>query len=135
MLHPTGVERERNSGEPGPFGKRRSQMSFESTRREFMLAAAAAGILRNSLRAQPPLDSEQATFSTGVKVVNTLASVRDKSGKLITDLTKDDFTLLEDGRPQAIRYFGRQSDLPLTIGLMIDTSMSQSKVMDAERGA
>ncbi len=48
---------------------------------------------------------------------------------------KDDFSLLEDGRPQTIRYFARESDLPLTIGLMVDTSMSQVKVLDAERGA
>ena len=66
---------------------------------------------------------DDAIFTTGVKVVNTLATVQNKSGKLINDLTKDDFTLLEDGRPQAIRYFSQQSDLPLTIGLMVDTSI------------
>jgi len=54
---------------------------------------------------------------------------------IVTDLTKDDFSLVEDGRPQSIRYFARESDLPLTIGLMVDTSMSQVKVLDAERGA
>jgi VWFA-related protein len=84
-----------------------------------------------ALRAQ---DSEP-TFSSNVKVVNTLATVQNRSGELIHDLNKDDFTLLEDGRPQNIRYFSQQSDLPLTLGLMVDTSMSQEKVMDAERGA
>lgn len=93
-------------------------------RRVFLLAAATC------LFAQ-----DEAIFTTGVKVVNTLATVQNKSGKLINDLTKDDFTLLEDGHPQAIRYFSQQSDLPLTIGLMVDTSMSQGRVMDAERGA
>lgn len=76
-----------------------------------------------------------AVFSTGVKIVNTLATVQNKSGKLINDLPKDEFTLLEDGRPQTIRYFSQQSELPLTLGLMVDTSMSQTRVMDAERGA
>jgi VWFA-related protein len=70
-----------------------------------------------------------------VQVVNLLATVRDKKAEIIRDLGKDDFALLEDGRPQNIRYFARESDLPLTIGLMVDTSMSQVHVLDAERGA
>jgi VWFA-related protein len=82
------------------------------------------------LRAQ-----QDATFSTEVKVVNVLASVRTKKGEIIRDLSKDDFTLLEDGRPETIKYFARQSDLPLTIGLMVDTSISQRRVLDAERTA
>jgi VWFA-related protein len=76
-----------------------------------------------------------ATFSTEVKVVDILATVRTKKGDIVHDLTKDDFELLEDKRPQTIRYFTRQSDLPLTVGLMIDTSMSQQNVINAERGA
>ena len=75
------------------------------------------------------------TFSTTVKVVNILATVRAKSGQLITDLTKDDFSLAENKRPQEIRYFSRESDLPLTIGLMVDTSMSQARVLESERRA
>src|SRR5580700_7446867 len=75
------------------------------------------------------------TFSTTVKVVNILATVRTKSGQLITDLTKDDFSLIENKRPEDIRYFSRESDLPLTIGLMVDTSMSQTRVLEKERSA
>jgi VWFA-related protein len=74
-------------------------------------------------------------FSTDVKVVNVLATVRDKQGKIVRNLTKDDFTLAEDGRPQTIRYFSRQSDLPLTLGLLVDTSMSQRRLIDTERDA
>ena len=102
------------------------------SRRRWLRSAATwlpAGFL---LRAQ---EEDTATFSTGVKVVNTLATVRNRSGELIHNLGKDDFTILEDGHPQVIRYFSQQSDLPLTVGLMIDTSMSQTRVMDAERGA
>lgn len=84
--------------------------------------------------AQTPTQDE-ATFSTTVKVVNILATVRNKSGQLITDLTKDDFSLSENKRPQDIRYFSRESDLPLTIGLMVDTSMSQTRVLESERSA
>jgi VWFA-related protein len=76
---------------------------------------------------------EQPTFKSEVKVVNVLATVRNKKGAFVSDLGKDDFSVLENGRPQTIKYFSRQSDLPLTIGLMIDTSMSQKRVMEAER--
>ena len=62
-----------------------------------------------------------------------LATVRNKKGAFVRDLGKDDFSVLENGRPQTIRYFSRQTDLPLTLGLMIDTSLSQRRVMDAER--
>jgi VWFA-related protein len=91
-------------------------------------------ILLLPLSAQTP-GQEEATFSTDVKVVNILATVRAKSGQLITDLTKDDFALLENKRPEDIRYFSRESDLPLTIGLLVDTSLSQTKVLEAERAA
>lgn len=83
----------------------------------------------------PPASPDEATFSTEVKVVNILATVRTKSGQLITDLGKDDFSLTENKRPEEIRYFSRETGLPLTIGLLIDTSLSQGKVLDAERTA
>ena len=68
-------------------------------------------------------------------MVNVLATVRNKTGSLVGDLGKDDFSLSEDGRAQTIRYFLRETDLPLTLGLMVDTSGSQQRVLDAERGA
>jgi VWFA-related protein len=78
---------------------------------------------------------EPPTFSIGVNVVNVLANVMDKHGAIIRDLQQTDFTILEDGRPQTIRYFARQTDLPLTLGLLVDTSMSQEHVLDSERAA
>jgi VWFA-related protein len=78
---------------------------------------------------------DEATFSTDVKVVNILATVRTKSGEIVNDLNKEDFAVSENGRPQAIKYFSRESDLPLTIGLMVDTSMSQARVLESERAA
>jgi VWFA-related protein len=92
-------------------------------RRTFLLAAACMA------RAQ------EATFSTGVKVVSLLATVHDKDGRVVKDLTKDDFVLEDDGVPQTIRYFSRESDLPLTLGLLVDTSRSQIGVLDRERSA
>ena len=75
----------------------------------------------------------QPTFSTAVKVVNVLATVRDGDGQIVRDLSKDDFILEEDGRPQTIRYFSQENNLPLTLGLLVDTSASQREVIDEER--
>jgi VWFA-related protein len=86
------------------------------------------------ISAQTP-EGEEATFSTEVKVVNLLATVRTKSGQFVNDLSKEDFSLSENKRPMEIRYFSRESDLPLTIGLMVDTSMSQGRVLESERSA
>jgi len=78
---------------------------------------------------QPP------TITVDVKVVNVIATVRNKHGEIVRNLTKDDFVLEEDGRPQTIRYFARETDLPLTLGLLVDTSRSQRRVLDQERSA
>jgi VWFA-related protein len=75
------------------------------------------------------------TMSVQVNVVNVFATVRDRKGNLVSDLTKDDFTLNEDGHPQEIRYFAKESDLPLTLGLLVDTSLSQRRVLEQERSA
>ena len=75
------------------------------------------------------------TMKVDVKVINVLATVRDKHGNIVKNLNKDDFTLTEDGRPQTIKYFTQQSDLPLTLGLLVDTSMSQRRVLGKERDA
>ncbi|MGH9501362.1 MAG: VWA domain-containing protein [Terriglobales bacterium] len=82
-----------------------------------------------------PDDQPVTTMSVQVKVVNVLATVRDKHGKIANDLTKDDFTLTEDGREQTIKYFARETDLPLTLGLLVDTSLSQRRVLGEERSA
>jgi VWFA-related protein len=80
-------------------------------------------------------DEPATTISVNVKVVNVLATVRDKRGNIINDLTQDDFTLAEDGRPQTIKYFARETDLPLSLGLLVDTSGSQLSVLDDEKSA
>lgn len=74
-------------------------------------------------------------IAVNVKVVNVLATVRDKHGKIIPNLTQNDFTLEEDGKPVTIRYFANETNLPLTLGLLVDTSMSQRRVLDQERAA
>jgi len=85
----------------------------------------------------PPTNSQPSrpTFSSTVKVVNLLATVRDKHGQILNSLSKDDLSLEEDGRPQTIKYFTRETDLPLKLGLLVDTSMSTLKALPDERNA
>ena len=78
---------------------------------------------------------QQPKIAVEVKVVNVLATVRDKHGQIVSNLGKDDFVLEEDGRPQTIAYFSKETDLPLTLGLLVDTSGSQRRVLDQERTA
>lgn len=75
------------------------------------------------------------TIKVQVNVVNILFNVRDKRGGLIPNLTKDDFSIFEDGKQQDIKYFNRETDLPLTIGLLVDVSASQMNLIDIERNA
>ncbi|HEX3744839.1 MAG TPA: VWA domain-containing protein [Bryobacteraceae bacterium] len=95
-----------------------------------------------TLFAQPPqtqqdqkVPDDLPTIKVDVDVVNVLASVRDKHGSLVPNLEKSDFTILEDGKPQPIKYFTRETDLPLTIGLLIDVSGSQANLIQIERDA
>ena len=100
------------------------------SRRQVLRAAVSLPLARLL-----PAQQEIPTFSTDVKVVNVLATVTAKNGEIVRDLTRDDFLVSENNRPQTIRYFSRETDLPLTLGLMIDTSMSQRRVLEAERAA
>lgn len=103
------------------------------TRRSILASAASLVAFRRLLKGQQ--DAKDTTFSADVNVVSVFATVRDQQGKIVRDLTKDDFTLDEDGRAQVIRYFSQESNLPLTLGLLVDTSMSQRRVLGEERAA
>ena len=86
-----------------------------------------------------PSDAQQApeksdeTLKVNVNVVGVFFNVKDKHGMLIPNQTKDDFEVLEDGKPQTIKYFTAESNLPLTLGVLIDTSGSQLRVLDMEK--
>lgn len=98
------------------------------SRRDLLISAAALF----PLRAQEKTD---ATFAGSVKVVNVFANVHNSKNEVVKDLKQEDFTIEEDGRPQVIKYFARETDLPLTLGLMVDTSGSQRRVLDQEKTA
>ncbi|HTV60009.1 MAG TPA: VWA domain-containing protein [Verrucomicrobiae bacterium] len=74
-------------------------------------------------------------IKVNANLVTVFATVKDKHGKVVANLTKDDFAISEDGRPQTISYFVADTDVPLTLGLLVDTSMSQRNVLGQEREA
>ncbi len=119
-------------------------MKIKST---FCLALSLAAVclavffaVRGSHAAQQPSPSpstEQPMANLKVQAREVLLPVvvEDKHGALVTNLTAKDFTLTEDGRPQVIKSFTSQSNLPFRLGLLVDTSRSVSSAMDAERKA
>jgi VWFA-related protein len=73
------------------------------------------------------------TLKVEVQVVNVYFNVKDKRGALIPNLKKEDFQVSEDGKPQTIKYFSAESNQPLTLGLLIDTSGSMIRVLPMEQ--
>src|SRR6266851_1243146 len=94
----------------------------------------AAALTTTGYPQQKPEDVPP-SIKVEVNLVNVLASVRDRHGALISNLTKDDFQIFEDGKQQEIKYFARETDLPLTIGLLVDVSASQQNLIEIERRA
>jgi VWFA-related protein len=78
------------------------------------------------------LPSPGQTLKVTTEVVNVYAVVKQKNGRLIPDLNQDDFLLEEDRQQQVIRYFSRETDTPLTMGILVDTSPSQGRVLQLE---
>jgi VWFA-related protein len=108
------------------------------------LLSLAAVVVARAQSPAPPLqkqsdgqnqadDQSMGTLKVNVDVVQLFFNVKDKKGGLIPNLTKNDFQVLEDGKPQSIRYFAAESDLPLTLGILIDTSPSQGNVLQMEQ--
>ncbi len=125
-LAPTDDGCKRNSAR----ARLNKHMDLNVSRRDLLRCAAALAPASRLLSWQ-----DEPKFSTGVNVVNVLATVRDKQGKLAKDLVQGDFSIEEDGRPQTIAYFAKQTDLPLTLGLLVDTSGSERREIPAERRA
>jgi VWFA-related protein len=92
-----------------------------------------AGLLPTFAMAQNDQDQSVETLKVNVDVVQIFFNVKDKKGGLVPTLTKDDFEISEDGKPQTIKYFAAESDLPLTLGILIDSSGSQERVLPMEK--
>ncbi len=94
--------------------------------------AGACSLLFLASLASP---AQETTLRVDVKLVNLFVNVTDKNGSTVGGLTRDDFAISEDGRPQQISVFERQSEQPLNITLAIDTSGSVKKDMGEEADA
>jgi VWFA-related protein len=102
------------------------------------VSAVASHTLRQSTA--PSQDDQQTpTIQQPLRVqtslVNVFATVRDKKHAIVSDLTKDDFKISEDGQDQKVAYFAKEVDMPITIGLLIDTSGSMDRLLPAEQDA
>ena len=80
------------------------------------------------------LAAQEVTLRVDVKLVTVFVNVTDKNGAMVGGLTREDFQVAEDGRPQKIALFEKQSELPLNLTLAIDTSGSVHKDMAAGDG-
>ena len=87
--------------------------------------------------AKPPAAAQepQQPIRVQVSLVNLFATVRDKKKRIIPDLTQDEFRIFEDGQPQKVAFFSRETALPITLGLLIDTSGSETRMLPAEQVA
>ncbi|MGA8528522.1 MAG: VWA domain-containing protein [Acidobacteriaceae bacterium] len=134
-----------NDAFPGPVRSsgipklRPSNLRLNAMRFLPLAACAALGIALPTavtpLRAQQTTAASPTTLTVNAQLVNLPVIVRDKKGALVQNLTKADFALAVDGRPQTIRYFDKDNDLPLTLGLLVDTSGSVRSALDDERSA
>ncbi len=107
-------------------------------RRPLLCLVVLAGLatFATAQQAPPPSDSQDEPVTTlkgGIDVVNVYFNVKDKKGGLIPALTKDEFDVEEDGTPQSIRYFTAETNLPLTLAILIDSSPSQERVLEIEK--
>jgi Ca-activated chloride channel family protein len=99
------------------------------------VALAALFTLAAAVLLALPLAAQEATLRVDVKLVSVFVNVTDKNGAIVGGLAQDDFAVTEDGRPQQIAVFERQSELPLNLTLAIDTSGSVRKDMAQEADA
>ena len=83
----------------------------------------------------PSMASQDTTLHVDVKLVSVFANVTDRNGAIVGDLAKEDFAVTEDGHPQQIAVFEKQSELPLNLTLAIDTSGSVQKDLTEEAAA
>jgi VWFA-related protein len=97
------------------------------------VVCVAATALAQESSPQRETDDSVQTFKVDVNVVNVYFNVKDKHGLLISSLAKDQFEIYEDGKPQTIKYFSAESNQPLTLGMLIDSSVSQERVLPIEK--
>lgn len=85
-----------------------------------------------TLAAAVPLVAQEVSIKVDVRLLTVLATVKNSHGALVPNLAKEDFLVLDEGRPQEIRVFDRQAGTPLAIALMVDSSLSTAKDLKFE---
>ena len=114
--------------------KLRSSLRLAASAFVLMLLFTLPSSAQDSKNQAPSADDQSTeTLKVNVDVVQLFFNVKDKRGALIPNLTKDNFEIIEDGKPQTVKYFKAESDLPLTLGIMIDASGSQQRVLGIEQ--
>ncbi len=109
------------------------QEGFSRMRSAFMAACITLLAFPASGGAQQSQTASPHVLKVQTEVVNVYAVVQDKKGHLIPNLTQNDFEITENNVPQQIRYFSRAADTPLTLGILVDTSPSQQRVLPIEQ--
>jgi VWFA-related protein len=99
------------------------------------LILSLAGCVAHAQNTSGATDQSESTetLKVNVNVVQLFFNVKDKRGALIPNLTKNDFQIFENGKPETIKYFTPESNLPLTLGILIDSSGSQERVLGMEK--
>jgi VWFA-related protein len=100
-----------------------------------LLAGAVLTALALAAPGQQPPPPPGEVFRVEVDVVSLYCTVKDKQGGLVTNLEPGDFEIREDGKLQEVKYFARETDRPLTLALLVDTSISQGALLPAEKEA
>ena len=122
---------------------------MKTVRNIFVLAVALGAIAgsayfttSNAVHAQtaspsatppPTPNPEEEEIKIDTEVVNVLFTAQDKDRRLLLGLKKEDIQILEDGKPQPVQAFSRQVDLPMSLAILIDTSISQQRTLPEEK--
>lgn len=114
---------------------RRASILLSMKVRAFAILMAVAAVFPHAAAQPPSPPLEDQVIRVDVNLVNLFFSVRDRKGAYVSNLGKDEFTVYEDGKPQEIRFFSRETDQPLTLGLLVDVSRSQEALIEIERSA
>jgi VWFA-related protein len=122
--------------------KSRPRLSYHAAVAVLLLCAASAFAQTTPSADAPPVsqfpDTQQqtkpeTTFKVNVNLVSLFFTARDKHNGLIPTLSKSDCSIFEDKQPQTIKSFSAETDLPLTLGILLDTSGSQTNVLPLEQ--
>src|SRR5262249_34310307 len=109
-----------------------AEVELQQPSEERHMKSIALSILFATLAAMSPAATpipHQDTLRADVNVVSLYFTVRDKREHLVTDLTKDAFKVFEDGKPQQISFFAHHSDVPMNVGVLLDTSTAMARTL------